>query len=195
MRKKPPLKLYCYTDETGQDTEGKLYAVTSIIVDGRRDEMLNFLEAVEEHSNKGSRKWNHSKETFDFLQKALTKNRFKNSIFFKVFNNTKEYENLTALAIIAGIKAYLSINNIGKYKMTIIIDALKGKQQLVLGPKLRDEGIRTEKIKGARDDTNALVRLADTVVGLIREGEQGKHIKVYRKLRKKLEQDGILTEL
>jgi hypothetical protein len=36
----PPGKqnLYCYVDETGQDTNGKFFVVSVVIADSRRDE-------------------------------------------------------------------------------------------------------------------------------------------------------------
>lgn len=37
-------KLYCYVDETGQDTKGKLFIVVVVIVENSKEEFITFLE-------------------------------------------------------------------------------------------------------------------------------------------------------
>lgn len=34
-------KLYCYVDETGQDTKGKLFIVVAIVIEKEKDELIN----------------------------------------------------------------------------------------------------------------------------------------------------------
>ena len=38
-----------------------------------------------------------------------------------------------------------------------------------VGSGLRKIGVRTEKVRGVKDESNAIVRLADAIAGLIRE--------------------------
>jgi hypothetical protein len=42
-----------------------------------------------------------------------------------------------------------------------------------MGAGLRKIGIHTEKIRGVRDEADAIIRLADAISGLIREEYQG----------------------
>ena len=46
-------KLYCYVDETGQDTEGRFFLVSVVVTGVERDEMRTWLETVEKESGKG----------------------------------------------------------------------------------------------------------------------------------------------
>ena len=40
-------KLYCYVDETGQDTEGRLFLVSVVITEQEREEFARELEQIE----------------------------------------------------------------------------------------------------------------------------------------------------
>ena len=51
-------KLYCYVDETGQDTYGEKFIVVSIVVSDEREEVLDLLEEAEVKSGKTKRKKN-----------------------------------------------------------------------------------------------------------------------------------------
>ncbi len=55
-------KLYCYVDETGQDTKGKLFIVVAVIVGEEKNEVEKYLESIEEQSGKGKRKWIKARE-------------------------------------------------------------------------------------------------------------------------------------
>lgn len=41
-------KLYCYVDETGQDTEGKLFIVVVIIVENEKEVVIEQIEEIEQ---------------------------------------------------------------------------------------------------------------------------------------------------
>ena len=59
--KSKPTKYYCYVDETGQDTKGKLFIVAIVIVADKREELIKRIEQVELSSQKYLRKWQKSK--------------------------------------------------------------------------------------------------------------------------------------
>ena len=51
-------KLYCYVDETGQDTQGKFFLVCVVVVDATfRDRVEKRLLAIEKRSKKGHVEW------------------------------------------------------------------------------------------------------------------------------------------
>lgn len=63
-------KIYCYVDETGQDTEGDIFIVT-VVVPENRDKVLEYIENVEQQSGKGKFKWgkaDHAKR-FSYIYK------------------------------------------------------------------------------------------------------------------------------
>ncbi len=55
----------------------------------------------------------------------------------------------------------------------MLIDGLRREEVREVGSGLRRQGIATEKIRGVRDETSALVRLADAVAGVVRERAEG----------------------
>ena len=50
-------KLYCYVDETGQDTKGALFVVSVAVTKKDRDELRELLAKLEKASGKGKTKW------------------------------------------------------------------------------------------------------------------------------------------
>ena len=50
-------KLYCYVDETGQDTFGQLFLVSVVITGSERDDLRRQLRKIEKESGKKQKKW------------------------------------------------------------------------------------------------------------------------------------------
>jgi hypothetical protein len=189
-------KLYCYVDETGQDTKGKFFVIVTIMVGKERDDLTRFIEETEEQTGKGSRKWMKSKRYLNFVRKVLFHPLFKEKIFYQTFRKhaIEDYDPLMIQTITKAIQSFVSQQEIKRYKVTIIIDGLlTPRRQLYLGSLIRKAGIITEKVKGARDQSDAFVRLADTVAGMIREGEED--VSVYKEIKQRLSDEGILQEL
>src|SRR5438105_2668794 len=60
--KKP--KLYCYVDETGQDTYGNFFIVSVVVTGDVRESLVARLEQIEKASGKGNVKWTNSRSSF-----------------------------------------------------------------------------------------------------------------------------------
>lgn len=193
MEKEKPTKLYCYVDETGQDTNGKLFIVVAIIVTAQRDRLNEYLIKIENMTGKGIRKWTKSKTNSRFIDQAFNRTWFNGKIFFRVYHHTKGYTNLIVETIADAINSYNSITRVGDNKTTVIIDGLEPHLGIRIGAQLRKHGIRTEKVQGARDESDPIVRFADATAGLIRESEEGS--KTYRTLIKCIEQRKTLYRL
>ena len=54
-------KLYCYVDETGQDTLGQFFIVAVVITEDVREQLIARLEHIEQVSRKGKAKWTASR--------------------------------------------------------------------------------------------------------------------------------------
>lgn len=164
-------KLYCYVDETGQDTKGEIFIVSVIIAQKDREEINKFLEKTEKETHKGKTKWVKTKKEFkiSYLKKILDSSKFKNKIFYSFYQNTSAYKEITLLTVASAINF---IKKESLYKASIFIDGLSKADVFRVGVGLRRIGVRTEKIRGVKDENEALVRLADAVAGLIREGRE-----------------------
>ena len=63
-------KLYCYVDETGQDTRGNIFVVSVVVTGSERDVLLKFCEETEEKSRKGKFKWGKAEPKRRRLQRT-----------------------------------------------------------------------------------------------------------------------------
>lgn len=161
-------KLYCYVDETGQDTEGDIFIV-AVVVPENRDEVLEYLEKVERQSGKGKFKWGRvePKKRFNYIKTILNQRKYPLKIYFSFYGNTKEYKTLTILTI---FKALQSIKDFKNQKFIISVDALGEKDRRFYGSELHKLGIPSRQVKGVqREESNSLIRLADSVCGFIRD--------------------------
>jgi hypothetical protein len=147
------LKLYCYADETGPDTKGKMFLVAVVITTSElREAIERSLEAVEEQSGKGLIKWKSTsvKRTEAYLQGILGINALQGSLFYAVYRDTKDYQ------------------------ATIYIDGLRKTEIKEVVRFLSAESIKRRKVKGLRDESSAYIRLADALAGFFRDYEEGK---------------------
>lgn len=188
-------KLYCYVDESGQDTIGKLFIIVSIVVDNEKEGILTSLEEAEKKSGKTKRKWikTRNAERNKYLDMALASPKLKPKIYYRIFRNTKEYEDLMVLVIGKSINLYSEAHGITVYKATIVIDGLKKTETRRVAKSLRQLGVKIHKVRGERDESNAFLRLSDAMAGLIREATEG--VENYNKRVKKLVKEKVINEL
>lgn len=165
-------KLYCYVDETGQDTEGRFFLVALVVTGEERDELLLFLEDIERSSGKGKVKWNKARpeRRMDYLEAVFAHPWMAGKLYFAHYHNTKEYNTLTIRAAARAILTHAH----GLYKATIVVDGLNRSEIPAFVRGLRHHRVQVEKVVGPRDESNELIRLADMVAGFVRDALEGK---------------------
>jgi len=160
-------KLYCYVDETGQDTGGELFLVSIIITEKEQQELREKLEEIEKQTKKRFSKWIKTKKDIkqDYLRKVIETNLLQDRIFFDQYTRTKEYAkaiiNSTAKAILKRVTK--------EYEANIYIDGLSKNERREFASGLRKLGIKVRKVRGARDQNEIFIRLADAIVGFVRD--------------------------
>lgn len=166
--KKAKQKLYCYVDETGQDTKGKLFIVSVVVAKEDREELTRFLEKVEIETGKKKVKWNKVKKEYKtaYFESIFNSKLFRNKIFYSSGQESKEYKEVTLVTIASAVTAAKDTED---YKASIFIDGLPKSEIDTVAVKLRKIGIRTDRVRGVKDENEALIRLADAVSGLVRE--------------------------
>lgn len=185
-------KLYCYVDESGQDTQGDLFLVSVVITGTERDELLEALANIEQMSGKGNVKWIESKDEARgaYIGAVLELAAFKGKLHYAIYHNTKDYFLLTVQAAARAILAHVE----GEYKATVLVDALQDAHVQRFGAVLRQMHIRTKKIRGVKkDETDALIRLADALCGFTRNAASGNANLL--KLLSKAEEEGFIRRL
>lgn len=184
-------KLYCYVDETGQDTEGKFFLVAVVIKHKDDIEKLEQkLEGVELKTGKRKQKWkkinNQTKQKF--LEALLQIKELRHSIYYSIYEGTKEYSKLTSLTV---AKAILAKEN-GNYTVTIIIDGLNNAERDVVRGELKKLKIKYRKIRGMKDEQNIFLRLSDAMAGFLRDiYTKEQYVKEFAK---RFEEAGVVTE-
>ncbi|MBI2596695.1 DUF3800 domain-containing protein [Candidatus Daviesbacteria bacterium] len=194
----PPKRFYCYVDETGQDTLGDIFVVT-VVIPENKDEVLEYLEKVEVQSGKEKFKWGKAdpNKRFAYIETILSQRKHPLKIYFSFYGNTKEYKALTILTI---FKAVHSIKDFKNHKFIISVDALGEKDRRFYGSELHKLGIPSRQVKGIRrEESNTLIRLADSVCGFVRdileEKPKSERDERLTKLYKKAVKEDVLIEV
>jgi len=160
-------KIYCYVDESGQDTRGDVFVVAVVVVAEDKDVLAKTLEGIERESRKLQRKWH--KVTYErrltYIQRALELPQLHDKCGFALYHQSRNYFDLTVKTIVKACQAITPKD----FKATVLIDALPANQTLIVGNLLRQAGVPVKKVRGVRQDENdALIRLADALCGFVR---------------------------
>ena len=164
-------KLYCYVDETGQDTKGDIFIVSVVVTGKEREEIRSMLERVELSTGKKKTKWVGTKKEFKiaYLEKILANLSMRHKIFYSLSKETKAYKEITLITIASAV---IASKEQEQYETFVFIDGLQKSEINKVAAGLRRIGIRTEKVRGIKDETDPLIRLADAIAGLMREYEE-----------------------
>lgn len=191
----PLQKLFCYVDETGQDTKGRLFIVSVVVTVAaeKRDELAAVCEALETTTAKGKFKWGKAApdRRLAYLRHVFRDPRFAASLRYAVFRRTTDYDR----ARIHGVAQALHWKPPPQYAASVYFDALAASKRYEYTRELRQLGVSVEKVRGvAKDESSPLTRLADAVAGFVRdvlEGQSGEPKTLFESAK----QRGALVEV
>lgn len=184
-------KLYCYVDETGQDTKGELFLVAVVLKEIAGLEALERkLEKIEERTGKKQSKWKKISRNIKkkYLEELIHVKELKNAIFYATYKASKEYSKLTSFTIAKAVLAKESNN----YTVTVIIDGLNDKERDIVREELKKLKIKYRKIRGMKDEQSIFLRLSDAMAGFLREVYEGEEYA--RQFIKRFEKANMITE-
>lgn len=184
-------KLYCYVDETGQDTKGELFLVAVVLKEITGLETLEKkLKEIEQRTGKRQLKWKKLSRDIKkkYLEELIQVKQLKNSIFYAKYQASKEYSKLTSLTIAKAVLAKESEN----YTVTVIIDGLNNRERDVVRKELKKLKIKYRKIRGMKDEQSIFLRLSDAMASFLREVHEGKEYA--RQLIRRFDKARITTE-
>lgn len=165
------VKLYCFVDETGQDTKGALFLVAVVLkeIDGLVA-LEKRLQEIEQKTGKKQLKWkktnNQIKELY--LEELIQVKSLQNSIYYSQYQASKEYSKLTSLTIAKAILARQKEN----YSVIVIIDGLNDREREIVRQELKKLKIKYRKIRGMKDEQNIFLRLANAMAGFLRDNTE-----------------------
>ena len=146
MEPHTPQKLYAYVDESGQDTEGRFFVVSVVLLGADRDTVLSRLEALEDRSRKGRVKWRRARYTYrqDYIAGLLDMPLLAESIFVTTFSNARNYFELT---VESTARATTAKTQGRPYRVTIFVDGLTRPEHATFTNRLRARGISRKKVR------------------------------------------------
>jgi hypothetical protein len=163
-------RYYCYIDESGQHTMGKIFVV-SIVVPFDREKLEKTLLNIEKVTRKNKVKWIKTQKDRKllYLGQVFKLINLRGNIYFSMFENSKEYKALTVLSLVKAVKDKKYIDK----KATILIDGLNKHEVMWFSKEIRKQGLKTDKVRGLKDENSAIIRLADSICGFVFEAKTG----------------------
>lgn len=164
-------KLYCYVDESGQDTVGELFLVAVVIVASERDELRRKLTNIEYDSGKGRKKWTKAtrKQRKAYIERITDDRTFAGVISYSHYTDSRSYVDLTILTTAKSI--------IGKvdhpYQATVYVDGLRKSERKEFTAGLRKLHVSARLVRGITDEADEFIRLADAIAGFVRDVLEG----------------------
>lgn len=183
-------KLYCYVDETGQDTLGEFFIASIVVTGANRDALIAKLETIERASGKGKVKWIKVRGTqrLAYMRAIVATQAFQGSLYFTSHRGQKAF---IALTVLSTAKAILTAQP-SHPPATVFVDGLPKSRIRWFGSELRRLSVRTNKVVGVRrEETDALTRLADACCGFVRAALSGREPEMSR-LFEQAKPQGIL---
>jgi hypothetical protein len=174
----PQRKLYCYADESGQDTQAQpgrqqVFVVSIAIFDEKRDELEKVCQGYEQASGK-RKKWNKTRQRnrLDYIRRIIADPRFQDTLCYSISHpiTHPDYDARTILGIAKAVKWKQPVD---PYTVEVYVDGISGAKQSEYSLELRGLGIKVRRVHPARDESYPLIRLADAIAGLAREATEG----------------------
>ena len=164
-------KLYCYVDETGQDTLGEFFLVSIVVLDDKREELKEWLRALEKESGKGQKKWTKAtrKQRKAYIEQIVADERFAELIFYSHYTDSRSYVDLT---ILSTAKAILEKAK-EPYETRVYVDGLRKSERRAFTAGLRRLRVRVDFVRGLTDEADEFIRLSDAIAGFLRDAIEG----------------------
>ena len=184
-------KLYCFVDETGQDAGSGVFIVVCIVILGNPESLDLLLIELENKMGIGITKWHKTQHLrrLAFLVNFVEK-MYKNiKVYYGLFKKPINYQISTLKVIQKCLDNYLEI----KFEAVVYIDGINTVSAKKFTKDLRNKKFYLKLVKGIKDESMSLIRLADRWAGCLRlviEGNQDA-----KSLVKKAENTGLLFKL
>jgi len=168
----PREKLYCYVDETGQDAAASAFVVVAVVSAGIQDALRQKLEQIERQAGTGHRKWHKSRSErrLRYLSLMLETQLLGGQIFFGTYRKPTPY----FFPFVETVERAIRANAHEPYTARVIIDGIDRQKAAELTNALRDRGVTLDMVRGKKDESEPLIRLADMWAGCIRAAMLGR---------------------
>ena len=151
-------------------------------------------EQLEQASGKRKDKWGQARHErrMNYLRQVFADARFRQKLRYGVFHQVGDFDAATVVTI---AKAISWRRPTGKYTTTVYVDGLSKTKRREYSLRLRRLHLPVRHVRGvARDESDALTRLADAIAGFVRDALEGEAPEV-EALFEKVRAEGVLVEL
>jgi hypothetical protein len=164
-------KLYCYVDETGQDARSEAFVVVAMVTEEQQEELRSALVHIEQLAGTSKRKWHKSRpeRRLRYLALALEKQVAAGDVFFGVYKKPLPF----FFPFIEVIERAIKTKRSPEYLARVFVDGIDRKKATELTNALRLRDVSLEMVRGRRDESEPLIRLADMWAGCIRAALAG----------------------
>lgn len=164
-------KIYCYVDETGQDAGSKFFIVACVEVEKDPEPIRSVLIELEQQTKIGAIKWHKSNygRRIAFMEAFLLTKHSGLKVYFGRYKKPIPYGLPTVEVLQKSIQGF-STNPV---QAIIYIDGLDRISALKITNALRSKYIYLNLVKGVRDESEVLIRLADRWAGCLRSAFAG----------------------
>jgi hypothetical protein len=168
---RPKDKLYCYVDETGQDAASTVFVVVAVVSAEEQDGLRRALMKIEEDAGTGSRKWHKSRSErrLRYLALVLDRHIASGDVFFGCYEKPLPY----FFPFIEILERAIRAKGLTSYTARVFVDGIDRQKARELTNALRLRGVSLERVKGRRDESEPVIRLADMWAGCIRAALRG----------------------
>lgn len=156
-----------YIDESRQRVGGEWFIVAGVAVENS-DKFRQLCEDLEKTSRKRHFKWGKADKNnrLVYLRTIVSDARFRDILLFSyVFQKPKDY----VAATVRGIDLAVANLHASNLPVSVYIDGLVKNQYREYQVRLRKLGCDVEKVRGAKDENEPLIRLADALAGATRD--------------------------
>ncbi len=160
-------KLYAYIDETGQDAGAEFFIVVTVISDKEQQLLREALIGVELLAGTGRLKWHKSRHErrMKYLEMVLKKRIGQGEVFFGKYKKPLPY----FFPMLETLRQAIINKAAGNYRVVVSVDGIDKKKAAELTNALRIGGLKIKTVRGRRDESEPLIRLADRWAGCIRD--------------------------
>ena len=168
----PRQKLYCYVDESGQDTISDFFIVVAVLSDREQEEFRKAIVSIEQRAGIKYSKWHSTKVSrrLRYIELAIEHKVGHADVFFSSYPKPLPY----LLPMIEVLERAIKLKAAPAYTARVFVDGIDRKKAAELTNALRLHGVSLEMVRGRRDESEPIIRLADMWAGCIRGAVLGK---------------------
>jgi len=165
-------RLYCYVDETGQDSRSNVFIVSVVVAEGDQERIRELLVRIENEARTNGLKWHktESSRRLAYLRLVTEQAAAIGETYFGIFEKPLPFF-LPTLEVIEGA---VNLAATPPYRARVIVDGIDQKKAAELTNALRVRGVSLDMVRGKRDESEPLIRLADMWAGCIRAAFSGR---------------------